>query len=98
MGKSGTDVAREAADMVISDDDLTTIVAGIEEGRIAYDNIRKVIFLLISTGAAELVLMGLAISTGHPIPLLPVQILWLNLVTNGIQDVPSPSSQVREMF
>ena len=87
MGKSGTDVAREAADMVISDDDFTTIVAGIEEGRIAYDNIRKVIFLLISTGAAELVLMGLAIATGLPLPLLPVQILWLNLVTNGIQDV-----------
>ena len=87
MGKSGTDVAREAADMVISDDDFTTIVAGIEEGRIAYDNIRKVIFLLISTGAAELVLMGLAITTGLPLPLLPVQILWLNLVTNGIQDV-----------
>jgi magnesium-transporting ATPase (P-type) len=87
MGRSGTDVAREAADLVISDDNFATIVAGIEEGRIAYDNIRKVIYLLISTGAAELVLMGLAIATGMPLPLLPVQILWLNLVTNGIQDV-----------
>ena len=88
MGKSGTDVAREAAELVISDDNFATIVAGIEEGRVAYDNIRKVIYLLISTGAAELVLMALAVATGTPyLPLLPVQILWLNLVTNGIQDV-----------
>lgn len=88
MGQSGTDVAREAAELVISDDNFATIVSGIEEGRVAYGNIRKVIYLLISTGAAELVLMALAISTGTPyLPLLPVQILWLNLVTNGIQDV-----------
>jgi len=87
MGRAGTDVAREAAELVISDDNFATIVAGIEEGRIAYDNIRKVIYLLISTGAAELVIMGLAVLTGSPLPLLPVQILWLNLVTNGIQDV-----------
>ncbi len=88
MGKSGTDVAREAAELVISDDNFATIVGGVEEGRVAYDNIRKVIYLLISTGAAELVLMALAIATGTPyLPLLPVQLLWLNLVTNGIQDV-----------
>ncbi len=88
MGKSGTDVAREASELVISDDNFATIVGGIEEGRVAYDNIRKVIYLLISTGAAELVLMALAIATGTPhLPLLPVQLLWLNLVTNGIQDV-----------
>jgi len=87
MGKSGTDVAREAAELVISDDHFATITAGIEEGRIAYDNIRNVIYLLISTGAAEVVLVALALSTGSPIPLLPVQLLWLNLVTNGIQDV-----------
>ena len=87
MGKAGTDVAREAAELVISDDNFATIIAGVEEGRVAYDNIRKVIYLLVSTGAAELVLMGLAVGTGMPLPLLPVQILWLNLVTNGIQDV-----------
>ncbi len=87
MGKAGTDVARESAELVISDDNFATIVAGIEEGRVAYDNIRKVIYLLISTGAAELVLMGLAIFAGMPMPLIPVQLLWLNLVTNGIQDV-----------
>jgi magnesium-transporting ATPase (P-type) len=87
MGKEGTDVAREASDLVISDDNFATIVAGIEEGRVAYDNIRKVIYLLVSTGAAELVLVTLSVITGLPLPLLPVQILWLNLVTNGIQDV-----------
>lgn len=87
MGKDGTDVAREASELVISDDNFATIVAGIEEGRVAYDNIRKVIYLLISTGAAELVLVTLSVIMGLPLPLLPVQILWLNLVTNGIQDV-----------
>jgi magnesium-transporting ATPase (P-type) len=87
MGKAGTDVAREAAELVICDDNFATIVAGIEEGRIAYSNIRKVIYLLVSTGAAEIVLIGLAVIVGLPIPLLPVQLLWLNLVTNGIQDV-----------
>jgi magnesium-transporting ATPase (P-type) len=87
MGKAGTDVAREASELVISDDHFATITAGIEEGRIAYDNIRNVIYLLISTGAAEVVLVALAIAAGMPLPLLPVQLLWLNLVTNGIQDV-----------
>ncbi len=87
MGKSGTDVAREAAELVISDDHFGTITAGIEEGRIAYNNIRNVIYLLISTGAAEVILVALALLYGSPIPLLPVQLLWLNLVTNGIQDV-----------
>ncbi len=87
MGKSGTDVAREAAELVISDDNFSTIIAGVEEGRVAYDNIRKVIYLLISTGAAEVVLVCLALLAGLPLPLLAVQLLWLNLVTNGIQDV-----------
>ena len=95
MGKSGTDVAREAAELVITDDNFATIIAGVEEGRIAYDNVRKVIYLLVSTGAAEVLLLGLAVLTGWPdtsasltvLPLFPVQLLWLNLVTNGIQDV-----------
>ncbi len=87
MGKAGTDVAREAADLVISDDNFSSIVGGIEEGRIAYDNIRKVIYLLISMGAAELLMVLLAVLSGLPVPLLPVQLLWLNLVTNGIQGV-----------
>jgi len=87
MGRSGTDVARETAELIITDDNFASIVSGIEEGRVAYANVRKVIFLLISTGAAELVLFMLALFTGQPLPLLAVQLLWLNLVTNGIQDV-----------
>ncbi len=87
MGESGTDVARETAELIITDDNFNSIVAGVEEGRIAYGNVRKVIFLLISTGAAEIVLFTLALFTGLPLPLLAVQLLWLNLVTNGIQDV-----------
>ncbi len=87
MGKRGTDVAKECADLVIADDNFSSIVAGVEEGRIAYQNIRKVIFLLISTGAAELVLFFLSLLSGLPLPLTAVQLLWLNLVTNGIQDV-----------
>jgi calcium-translocating P-type ATPase len=87
MGKSGTDVARESSDMILSDDSFGSIINGVEEGRVAYDNIRKVIHLLISTGFAEIVLILLSMMFFTPIPLLPVQLLWLNLVTNGIQDV-----------
>jgi magnesium-transporting ATPase (P-type) len=87
MGQSGTDVARETADIIVTDDNFESIVDGVEEGRVAYANVRKVIFLLISTGAAELVLFVLAMITALPLPLLAVQLLWLNLVTNGIQDI-----------
>jgi calcium-translocating P-type ATPase len=87
MGGSGTDVARETADLVLTDDNFASIVAGVEEGRVAYANVRKVIFLLISTGAAEIVLFLLALAANVPLPLLAVQLLWLNLVTNGIQDI-----------
>lgn len=84
---SGTDVAKEVGSMIITDDNFSSIVAGVEEGRFAYDNVRKVIFLLISTGAAEVVMFFLSVMMGLPLPLLAVQLLWLNLVTNGIQDV-----------
>ncbi|HSF29318.1 MAG TPA: HAD-IC family P-type ATPase [Candidatus Tectomicrobia bacterium] len=87
MGKSGTDVARESAELIITDDNFASIVAGVEEGRVAYRNVRKVIFLLVSTGGAEIVLFVLSLLAGLPLPLLAVQLLWLNLVTNGIQDV-----------
>ncbi|TSD84047.1 HAD-IC family P-type ATPase [Mycobacterium sp. KBS0706] len=87
MGRGGTDVARDAADLILTDDNFASIVAGIEEGRVAYDNLRKVILMSISTGAAEILLMLLAALTGLPPPLTAVQLLWLNLVTNGIQDV-----------
>jgi magnesium-transporting ATPase (P-type) len=84
---SGTDVAKDTSSMIVTDDTFSSIVAGVEEGRIAYDNIRKVTFLLISTGLAEVILFILALFAGLPIPLLAVQLLWLNLVTNGIQGV-----------
>jgi len=87
MGKSGTDIAKASSDLILADDNFASIVNGIEEGRRAHDNIRKVIYLLISTGFAELILVMLSFITGMPLPLLPVQLLWLNLVTNGIQDV-----------
>lgn len=87
MAKRGTDVAREAASLIVTDDNFASIVAGIEEGRIAYANVRKVIFLLVSTGATEVLLFLVAVSMGLPPPLLPAQLLWLNLVTNGLQDV-----------
>jgi magnesium-transporting ATPase (P-type) len=84
---SGTDVAKEVGSMIVVDDNFSSIVAGVEEGRFAYDNVRKVIYLLISTGAAEIILFLASIFAGLPLPLLAVQLLWLNLVTNGIQDV-----------
>jgi len=87
MGKGGTDVARGAADLILSDDNFASIVNGVEEGRVAYANVRKVIYLLVSTGAAEVALFFLALFVGVPLPLYAPQLLWLNLVTNGIQDV-----------
>src|SRR5579875_114056 len=84
---SGSDVTKEVASIVIADDNFASIEAGVEEGRFAYDNIRKVTYLLIATGGAEIMLFILSVSSGSPLPLLPVQLLWLNLVTNGIQDV-----------
>jgi magnesium-transporting ATPase (P-type) len=84
---SGTDVAKEVGAMIVVDDNFSSIVAGVEEGRFAFDNVRKVIYLLISTGTAEVFLFIASIFAGLPLPLLAVQLLWLNLVTNGIQDV-----------
>ena len=84
---SGTDVAKDTAAIIVTDDNFASIEGGVEEGRFAYDNIRKVVALLISTGGAEIVLFTLALLLGVPLPLLAVQLLWLNLVTNGIQDV-----------
>jgi Ca2+-transporting ATPase len=87
MGKSGTDVARDASDLIIADDNFASIVNGIEEGRTAYDNVRKIVWLLLATAMGELVVFLLATITGLPIPLTAVQLLWLNVVTEGIQDV-----------
>jgi len=87
MGRGGTDAARGAADLILTDDNFASIVGGVEEGRIAYANVRKLIYLLIATGLGEIVLFILTIAAQLPLPLFAVQLLWLNLVTNGIQDV-----------
>jgi Ca2+-transporting ATPase len=87
MGRGGTDVARDASDVVLGDDNFATIVAGVEEGRIAYQNIRNVVYLLVAAGTAEVLTICSAVLLGLPLPFLPAQLLWLNLVTNGIQDV-----------
>lgn len=87
MGRSGTDVAREASDMVLSDDNFATITAAIEEGRIVFSNIRKVTFFLLSTAVGEIIVILAAVIMSWPLPFVAVQILWINLVTNGLQDV-----------
>ena len=83
---SGTDIARETADMIIVDDNFKSIVSGIKEGRIAYANIRKIIYFLISCGLAEVVFFCLSIIMDLPMPLVAIQLLWINVVTDGIQD------------
>ena len=87
MGKSGTDVAREAADIVLADDNFVSVYGAVHEGRITFDNIRKVTFFLVSTNVAEIITILAALMLGWPLPLLAVQLLWLNLVTEGLQDV-----------
>jgi len=84
MGVSGTEVAKEAAKIVLADDDFTTIVAAVEEGRVVYRNIKKVVLLLFSCSAAEVAVLLLALLCGFPPPFAAVQILWINLVTEGL--------------
>ncbi|MEG0026104.1 MAG: cation-transporting P-type ATPase [Bacilli bacterium] len=83
---SGTDVAKETAKMIIVDDNFMSIVAGIKAGRNAYSNIRKVSFMLLSCGVSEVLFFLLSVAFGLPIPLIAIQLLWLNLVTDGLQD------------
>lgn len=83
---SGSDIAKETSQMIITDDNFASIVTGIREGRNAYNNVRKVIYMLLSSGIAEVLFFMLSILLGLPLPLVAIQLLWLNLVTDGIQD------------
>ena len=87
MGRTGTDVAKDAADMVVTDDDFATIVAAVEEGRVAFDNVRKTTFFLISSNAAAVLAVLASLVAQLPLPFVAAQLLWLNLVTNSVQDI-----------
>ena len=87
MGITGTDVARESSDMVLTDDNFSSIFSAVREGRIVFDNLRKVVFFLIPTGVADILSIATSVALGLPLPFIPAQILWINLVTNGMQDV-----------
>lgn len=101
MGQAGTEVAKEAAKIVISDDNFASIVAAVEEGRLAYRNIKKVVLLLFSTSIAEVMVLLLAMLAGYPPPFAAVQILWNNLVTEGLITVnlvmePAEGDEMRQ--
>lgn len=85
--QSGSDVAREAADLILLDNSFATIVAAIREGRVLRDNVRKVIVFLLATNAAEVAVFFASLFFGLPLPLIPAQILWINLVTDGTSDI-----------
>ena len=84
---SGTDVAKETASMIVSDDNFTSIVSGVKEGRTAYSNIRKITLFLLGCGFAEVCFFLLSIAFGYEMPLVAIQLLWLNIVTDGLQDI-----------
>ncbi len=83
MGITGTDVSREASDMVLADDNFATLVGAVQEGRVIFSNIRRVVVYLLATNSGEALTLLLTILAGFPLPLLPVQILWINLITDG---------------
>ena len=83
MGRTGTEVTKQAADMIITDDNFASIVAAVEEGRGIFRNIRKTLQFLLATNAGELLLMAAAVMLGLPLPLLPLHLLWINLITDG---------------
>ena len=87
MGKRGTEVARQASDLVLADDELSTVVAAAEEGRRVYDNIRRFLLYALSGGSAEIAVMLAGPALGLALPLLPAQILWVNLLTHGLPGV-----------
>jgi Ca2+-transporting ATPase len=101
MGITGTEVAKDAAKIVIADDNFATIVAAVEEGRVVYRNIKKAILLLFSTSVAEVIVLLLALLLGYPPPFAAVQILWNNLVTEGVITVnlvmePAEGDEMRQ--
>jgi Ca2+-transporting ATPase len=87
MGRSGTDVAKEAADMVIVDDNFASIFKAVREGRVIFDNIRKVTYYLLPPGIAAIFSILVTVALGLPMPFLPAQLLWVNLVTNALTDI-----------
>ena len=87
MGKGGTDVAKEASDMILKDDNYASIFEAVKVGRIIFDNIQKVVFFLLGTAVGEALIIISSLFIGLPLPFLATQILWINLVTNGLQDV-----------
>src|SRR5699024_12651929 len=84
MGESGTDVTKEASSLILMDDNFATIKSAIKEGRNIYDNIRKFIGYLLASNVGEILVMFFAMMLGYPLPLVPVQILWVSLVTDGL--------------
>ena len=84
MGRSGTEVTRQASDMIVTDDNFASIVAAVEEGRGIFDNIRKTLQYLLAGNTGELLLMAVCVLVGLPVPLLPIHLLWINLVTDGL--------------
>jgi Ca2+-transporting ATPase len=87
MGMSGSDVAREASDIVLADDNFATITSAIEEGRVVFANIRKATFFLLSTAAGEILAIMVTVLAGWPLPFSAAQILWINLVTDSVEDI-----------
>lgn len=88
MGITGTEVAKEAAKIIITDDNFVTIVHAVEEGRIVFRNLKKLLLYLVSTGLSELIVLYIALIFGFPLPLAAVQILWINLITDGVLSLP----------
>ncbi len=104
MGITGTDVAKEAADMVLLDDNFATIISAVEEGRVIYDNIRKFVKYSVAGNIGKVLVMLLAPFLGKPLPLLPLQLLWLNLLTDGLMGLglglepPEPDTMRRSPY
>lgn len=88
MGKTGTEVAKEASDMILTDDNFATIIKAVEEGRVIFNNLRRVIFFLITTNLGEIITLISTLIIGLKLPLTAVMIIWINLVTDGLCDVP----------